>query len=55
VFLLLSALQKGDPLGVALGTAFRNTVLSVEERATKIQGYFVHASELGWFCKEHDS
>ena len=54
-FLLLSALQKGNPLGIALETAFRNSILSAEEQAMKIQEYFAHASELGWFCKEHGS
>jgi hypothetical protein len=51
-FLLLCALQNGSPIGIALETAFRDSILSAEERATKIQEYFAHASELGWFCKE---
>jgi hypothetical protein len=55
VFRLLSALQKGYPLGVALETAFRNSILSAEERAMKIQEYFAHASKLGWFYKQHAS
>ncbi len=50
-FLLLSALQKGDPLVAALETAFRDSTLSAEDQAAKIQEYFAHASELGWFCK----
>jgi len=54
-FLLLSALQQGAPLDEALETAFRKTPLSAEDQAARIQGYFAHASELGWFCKQHSS
>jgi hypothetical protein len=50
-YLLLSQLQRGVPLGLALEAAFRNTTLSGVEQAAKIQEYFAHASELGWFCK----
>ena len=51
-FLLLSALQNGATLGVALETAFRKSKFSAENQAAKIQEYFAHASELGWFCKQ---
>lgn len=51
-FLLLSALQQGVSLGDALETAFRKSKLSAEEQAARIQGYFAHASELGWFCRQ---
>jgi hypothetical protein len=54
-FLLLSALQQGVPLGDALEAAFRKSNLSAGEQAARIQGYFSHASELGWFCKQHSS
>jgi len=54
-FLLLSALQKGIALGGALEMAFSGSALSAEGQAGKIQEYFAHASELGWFCKQHDS
>ena len=54
-FLLLSALQKGATLGAALDTAFCESALSAEEQATKIQEYFSHAAELGWFCKQQDN
>jgi hypothetical protein len=54
-FRLLSALQKGAPLGDALENAFRNSPLSAEEQAAKIQSYFAHASELGWFCGQQSS
>jgi hypothetical protein len=50
-FMLLSALQTGASLGVALKIAFRDNTLSAEKQAVKIQEYFSHASELGWFCK----
>jgi hypothetical protein len=51
-FLLLSALQKGALLGEALENAFRESDLSAEDQAARIQGYFAHASELGWFCRQ---
>jgi hypothetical protein len=54
-YLLLSELQKGAPLGVALEAAFLNSTLSAVDQTAKIQEYFAHASELGWFCKEHSS
>ena len=50
-FLLLSALQKGALLGEALENAYRESDLSAEDQAARIQGYFAHASELGWFCQ----
>lgn len=53
-FLLLSALQKGSSLGPALEAAFADSSLTAEEQATKIQEYFAHAAELGWFCKQHN-
>jgi hypothetical protein len=52
-FLLLSALQQGALLGDALERAFRKSPLSTGEQAGKIQEYFAHASELGWFCRPH--
>jgi hypothetical protein len=54
-FGLLSALQNGTFLGEALEIAFSESTLSAEEQAAKIQEYFAHASELGWFCKPHKS
>jgi len=54
-YLLLSQLQKGVPLGLALESAFKKSILSAEEQAAKIQEYFAHASELGWFCKQGSS
>lgn len=54
-FLLLSALQKGVLLGDALENAFRESDLSAEDQAARIQGYFAHAAELGWFCRQKSS
>jgi hypothetical protein len=54
-YLLLSELQKGAPLGLALEGAFLKSTLSAVHQTAKIQEYFAHASELGWFCKEHSS
>ena len=54
-FRLLSALQSGTLLGHALEVAFSKSSLSPEDQAAKIQEYFAHASELGWFCKRHQS
>jgi hypothetical protein len=54
-FLLLSALQEGALLGEALENAFRKSDLSVEDQAARIQGYFAHAAELGWFCRQQSS
>lgn len=52
-FLLLSALQKGIPLGEALEAAFSKSSLNADGQATMIQQYFSHAAELGWFCQEY--
>ena len=54
-FRLLSALQTGTLLGGALEVAFTGSSLSPEDQAAKIQEYFAHASELGWFCKQQES
>jgi hypothetical protein len=54
-FRLLSALQNGTLLGEALELAFAGSSLSPEDQAAKIQEYFAHASELGWFCKQQKS
>jgi hypothetical protein len=47
---LLRALQMHKTLGEALETAFAETGLTEQEQAGKIQEYFAHAAELGWFC-----
>lgn len=51
-FLLLSVLQTQQTLGEAIEKAFAGSKLSPEEQAQKIQAYFAHAAELGWFCRE---
>lgn len=51
-FLLLTALQGQRTLSEAIEKAFVDSELSPEEQAQKIQAYFAHASELGWFCRE---
>jgi hypothetical protein len=50
-YVLLSQLQEGASLSVALEAAFRNSGMTAAEQAGKIQEYFAHAAELGWFCK----
>jgi hypothetical protein len=53
-FLLLSGLQRGESLGRAVEVAFVNSSLKEEDQAAKIQEYFAHAAELGWFCKQYE-
>jgi hypothetical protein len=47
-FLLLSAIQAGEPLAAVVGQAFAESALSAEEQSVKIQECFAHAAELGW-------
>jgi hypothetical protein len=49
-FLLLADLRDGDSIAMAIERAFEGSKLGPEEQATRIQDYFAHASELGWFC-----
>jgi hypothetical protein len=49
-FLLFTNLRDGDSIAVAIKSAFEGCKLTAEEQAAKIQEYFAHASELGWFC-----
>lgn len=53
-FDLLSAIQQGEALGRALELAFSRSKLSAPVKARKIQEYFAHASELGWFCSSEN-
>jgi Putative DNA-binding domain len=53
-FLLLSALKQELPLAVALEKAFADSSFAEEMQAIKIQQYFAHASELGWFCRRQN-
>jgi hypothetical protein len=50
-FLLLSALQRQHTLGEAIETAFADSKFSAGQQLEKIQQYFAHAAELGWFCR----
>jgi hypothetical protein len=49
-FLLLTALRDGAPIATAIESAFEGCNLTPGMQADKIQDYFAHASELGWFC-----
>ena len=49
-FLLLADLRDGDSIAIAIERAFEGNKLSPELQAARIQDYFAHASELGWFC-----
>ena len=51
-YLLLAALQRKQTLGNAIETAFADSQLQPKEQAAKIQKYFAHAAELGWFCHQ---
>jgi hypothetical protein len=50
-FSLLRAIRNGSPLAKALSEAFVGSSYSPEKQAEKIQEYFAHASQLGWFCE----
>jgi hypothetical protein len=52
-FLLLSALQKRISVGEAIEAAFAGSKMAGEEQGQKIQQYFAHAAELGWFCRPY--
>ena len=45
-------LQHHHTLGEAIEAAFPKSKLTPEEQAAKIQEYFAHAAELGWFCQQ---
>lgn len=50
-YLLFSSLQEQTTLGAAIEAAFVHRKLTNEEQAEKIQAYFTHAAEMGWFCQ----
>lgn len=54
-FLLLRSIQSGEPLAVAIETSFHESTYSAEDQVGKIQEYFAHAAELGWFCQDAES
>ena len=49
-FLLLAGLRDGDSIATAIERAFEGSKLAPDLQAARIQDYFAHASELGWFC-----
>jgi hypothetical protein len=48
---LLSALMTSEPIGKAIHTAFENSALPEEERASFLQAAFQTWSSLGWFIR----
>src|ERR1700730_5456053 len=49
-FLLLADLREGDSIATAIERAFEGSKLALELQAARVQDYFAHAAELGWFC-----
>ncbi len=49
-FLLLADLRDGDSIATAIERAFEGSKIALELQAAKVQDYFAHAAELGWFC-----
>lgn len=49
-FLLLEALERGDSLGEAIETAFRDSTVPESERPALIQSAFHHWMQMGWLC-----
>jgi hypothetical protein len=47
-FLLLSAIQEGEPITSVVDRAMGASKLPVVQQAANIRDYFAHASELGW-------
>ncbi len=54
-FLLLADLRDGDSIATAIERAFEGSKLAVELQAARVQEYFAHAAELGWFCSQKSS
>jgi hypothetical protein len=49
-FLLLADLRDGDSIATAIEGAFEGSKVSLDLQAVRVQDYFAHAAELGWFC-----
>lgn len=49
-FLLLADLRDGDSIATAIERAFEGSEISLDLQAARVQDYFAHAAELGWFC-----
>lgn len=52
-YFLLSAFQQKNTLAAAIDAAFAASKFTDEEQAGKVQSYFAHAAQLGWFCQPH--
>jgi hypothetical protein len=52
-FLLLADLRDGDSIATAIERAFEGSKLALELQAARVQDYFAHAAELGWFCSRY--
>jgi len=50
-FRMLSALRNGSSISHAIESAFHDSDLAEEHLAMKVQEYFTHAAQLGWFCR----
>jgi hypothetical protein len=50
-FRMLSALRDGASIADAIENAFSGGDFAEEKLARKIQEYFTHAAQLGWFCR----
>jgi hypothetical protein len=49
-FLLLADLRDGDSIATAIERTFEGSEISLDQQAARVQDYFAHAAELGWFC-----
>jgi len=49
-FRMLSALRDGSSISDAIESTFHGSDFAEERLAMKIQEYFTHAAQLGWFC-----
>jgi hypothetical protein len=50
-FTILTALRDGKPLGKAIDTAFRKSLMPPTERADSVRRWFQNWATLGWFCQ----
>jgi hypothetical protein len=50
-FRMLSALRNGSSISDAIESTFSGSNFAEEYLAMKVQEYFTHAAQLGWFCR----
>jgi len=50
-FFILTALREGKTLSAAVESAFRKSMVPMEERPLQVQTWFQTWSTLGWFCR----